>query len=357
MIHIILISTIILSYACRKHQALQKLPFIVLAFISSIRYMYGNDYTSYHRCFELIKSGSGNPFEEELLYSALNKLLPSFYILIVVTSIFFIHVIHMLIKINIESKYIWISVFIFLINPYLFLMNLSAIRQCIAMCFFILAVEMAIKKKIWGYFGCLIVAILFHKSAMILLPIIFLITNQKVNVKKIVIIMLGMILLLSYDDLTSVINNILGYFEFTSYSSYISDGIGNSIRATILSSCYFIYVLFNMPKMEGKYLVYGKLYLYGTMLSVLAYRISMLTRVQMYFDIFSIIVIPYLFTRRPMNGKLTIYAKSSETIYEVFNRYFLPCIIIIIYCLRYYSFFNNTLWESFYKYRTILDLL
>jgi transmembrane protein EpsG len=122
------------------------------------------------------------------------------------------------------------------------------------------------------------------------------------------------------------------------YIYYYEKGFQNCLRATLISSFFFFLVAFNMNKLKGKNTIYGKLALISTILSILAYKVSMITRVVMYFDIFMIIAIP------------TIFIKMNRGL----KKKLLFLIMLTIYLLRYYSFFTNPLWESFVKYKTIL---
>lgn len=357
MIHIILISIIAFAYLSRKSRRIQNFSFVLIAIVAAIRYMYGNDYFSYMQCHYWIRNGVRSPFDREILYTVLNKAISSFYVLIAITSILFIYIIYRFIAENVERKYVWVALFIFLMNPYLFLMNLSAIRQCIAMCIYIIALEDALRGRRIRFVIYILIASLFHKSVIVLLPTIFIINYKKVDVKRIITILCITSILLFFTDLPILVETIANVFSDNNYLTYVQGG-GNSLRATLLSSVYLVYVLFNLPELEGKYLVYGKLYLCSTILAILAFKVSMLTRTQMYFDIFSIVVLPYLFSKNKMTGRIAIYQRSlRKTIWGILNQYLLPVLIFMIYLLRYYSFFTNPMWQSFVKYRTILDLL
>jgi hypothetical protein len=108
--------------------------------------------------------------------------------------------------------------------------------------------------------------------------------------------------------------------------------------------------------LEGKYLVYGKLYLFSLALAVIAIRLSPITRIQMYFDIFAIVALPNMFKRNLEKGKVKIDKNNLGTaIIEILKRYVLPALIVIVYFLRYYSFFTNPMWERFTTYQTIFS--
>lgn len=358
MIHLIFISVILIAFLGRKNNLCYKISFLILAIVSCLRYMYGSDYYSYYLEYKHIQNGYNSPFENEWLFTFFNKIAPSFYVLIVATSLFFIWVIYRLLCDNLQEQQIWIGISVFLISPYLYLMNLSAIRQCMAMCFFIISIRAIEERNIKKYIFLIIVAALFHKSAIVLLPVYFVVNDKKVKNIDIVGIILLIVFLLSFSGLYDAVEKVAVLFNDSNYMAYLAKEEGNTIRATLLSSVYCIYILFNLPRMEGKNIIYGKLYLFSTIFVLLAYKMSTLSRIQMYFDIFSVVVIPYLLNISNINGKVKIYHQNIlKTVWEFVNRYILPILILVIYLLRYYSFFTNPMWQSFVKYRTILDLL
>lgn len=77
---------------------------------------------------------------------------------------------------------------------------------------------------------------------------------------------------------------------------------------------------------------------------MLAFRVSMLTRLEMYFDIFSIVAFPRMLAR----------PRRDETLPGFLNNVVFPAAILLILLLRYDSFFHNPMWERFCTYRTIL---
>ena len=358
MVHITLLGTIFLAFALRKSGLkIQSIPFIILCTFASLRYDFGNDYMSYYKKYKYIHA-TGKSYFDEYLFTFLNKISPSFYIMIAIISVAFVFIVWKMVKANVKKEYIWVSVFIFVISPYLFLMNLSAIRQCLAMLLFIISVKYIIDKNFIKYAVCIIIGCFFHKSAVILLPIYFFINTKKLSKKQIFIIVTAVIVLITVFDFNNFMIKIAILFDDTNYMHYATSGLENSIRATLLASIYMIYVLLNTRKVSGDKSVYVKLYLIGTIFGVLAFRFSILTRIQMYFDIFAIVAIPAIMEQIPMTGYIYIKRnKPVETIMDLLNRYALPCCIVLIYCLRYYSFFNNSLWDAFKTYKTIIPLL
>ena len=284
----------------------------------------------------LINSGLSAWGSRDILFRQLNLMIPNFFIYISVISFIYISVILFLIEKNIKVNQYWISVSLLLFNPYLFLIHLSGLRQTLAICFFILAVHFGIKRNLIMYLVFILVSVGFHSSAIFLLPI-YLILNDKPFSKRELTLSFLVTILLLFTPLFDVIANKL--FEFLpTYEHYYEMGLQNSIRSTMISSFFYLFVVLNIDKLKGKELVYGKLSLIGTMLSVLTLRVSMISRVEMYFNVFLILTIPHILDE--------ITSKRMKYVFLL--------IIISLYLLRYVSFFTTPLWESYFNYKTIL---
>lgn len=320
-------------------------PFYILSFgvlflFLSLRYEYGPDYVAYFEIHQNINRGIQAWGESDWLYKQLNLIFPNFYVLIAVLSLFYLITIYKLIKSNLKVEMYWFATMILLINPYLFLTHLSSIRQTIAICIFILSIKYIIDRKALKYFITIIIAANFHFSAIILLPLYFII-NQKQISKKIFFIIVMLLFVFIVTPLFEIVMEFFLQYLPYHYTIYYREGLGNSLRATIISSFYLALILFNFRKLEGKEVVYGKLSLIAAIIMILAYKVSMITRVGMYFDIFMIVTLPIIFSK--FNNKII---KISLFI-----------ILVSIYLLRYYSFFTNPINSIYYKvYTNLLGL-
>lgn len=356
MIHCLLLMCVILALVVRNRgKQIQILPFLLLFFIAALRYMYGNDYRNYYTWHYLIHAGGKSPYDE-VLFTLLNQVTPHFFVLIAVTSLVFILAVYRIMTDNLPQGWLVVGVFIFVINPYLYIMNLSAIRQCLAMILFMAAIPLAMEKKPLKYACIILIATMFHKSAIVLLPVYFFANTRQVRKRYVVSVTLCLLFSLFVFDIDVPVRWVAAQFDDANYIAHMNEGLGNSVRATLLSSLYLIYVLGNLPKLEGKALVYSKLYLLGTVLAILAFRVSMMTRIQMYFDIFSVVSLPLILKANTHRGCIVIRSYNVLAIFwDLANKYVLPVLLILVYILRYYSFFTNPMWKSFAEYHTIFS--
>ena len=349
MVHFILILSAIFAFSKYKNIRLTGLGFFLLSAFAALRYDYGNDYNSYRRAYDAIRSGE-SMFKNEILYGFLNKISPSFHILIAITAIFFVWVVYRLVKKQLIGVYQGMAVLIFVINPYLFLMNLSAIRQCIAMCIFIIATKYIQERNVVKYLLLILLASMFHTSVLVLLPVYLFVNDRPMSKLQTFILVAGMLILLFEGAaFTNLVETGLLILDDSNYTYYFSSGSTNSLRATLLTGVYFVYVSINLPNLKGYKLICGKLYLIGSFLGMLAVHLSMLTRIQMYFDIFSIIAIPAIIEHHINNAEVGWK--------KMVNLYFFPALLLVIYLLRYYSFFTNPMWHRFTIYHTFFEAI
>ena len=359
MVHVLLALAIFFAALGFKNKYIQRTAYVILFLFAALRFMYGNDYYNYYRWFNHIHRGGESGFKTEILYNLLNQILPSFPVLVALSSAFLIWVVYRLITKNLPTSYSWLGICIFVISPALFLMNLSALRQSIATCCFVIAVNFACRKKYLWYLVMVIVAALFHKSAILLLPFCLIANDKPVKQWVCWVILAGTVVLLMFSGLLlNIVVWVAEQFGDKNYIYMAEQDMQNSIRATLLTSVFFFYVLLNLPKLKGKPLIYAKIYMISPLLGVLAREISMLTRLQMYFDIFAVVALPSIFMDIRSRGAVKINRRNVLiTFWDCINKYAMPILIVAIYLLRYYSFFTNPEWKAFFTYRTIFMLL
>jgi len=338
MVHLVLL----LSWLFSSKYINRKLPFYIFSYFAlfafmALRYNYGNDFRGYLEIHRSLNMGLPAWGQSDFLFYHLNLMIPNFYVFIAITSLFYIISVWFLISNNLHPDAYWFAFLILLVNPYLFLIQLSSLRQTLAICFYIFAVYFAVKRNLVLYVVFVVLASGMHASAIILLPIYFLLTRKNISIMGIILLITLLIILLSTPAFEFIITGAMQLLKLN-YFHYYEEGLENSLRATILSSFYFLLVLFNMNKLKEKQIPFAKLALLSYFISILAFKLSMLTRVQMYFEIFTIIAIPMIFRSMKKGAIKTL----------------LFAIMLTIYILRYYSFFANPLWHSFVKYQTIL---
>lgn len=130
MVHITFLLCITLMFPWSKNKQVNKILFIISFFVlfifSAIRYGFGNDYFSYSKIYDAVqnkwyianKRDLLGYYQKQHLFLLINKLSPSFNFFICFTSFLFVSVVAVFVYKNVADNYRWLSLFIFLINPY-----------------------------------------------------------------------------------------------------------------------------------------------------------------------------------------------------------------------------------------------
>ncbi|MBE6663251.1 MAG: EpsG family protein [Ruminococcaceae bacterium] len=346
MVHFTLLTSSFIAFLRHNKKSLLLFSFMLLFIFSALRDGFGNDYDSYKNIYEIIKSTGTNSFyDDNPLFILLNKISPTFQWFIAITSFIFLFAVYKLIKKNVGEEYHGLALLLFLLNPYIFLINLSSIRQSIALALFIWAVSFAVKRKLIPFILLVFFASLFHTSAIVLLPVYFLAKPKKVSRAFLIvfIVVLAFLVLnpLSYDWMVGLFEEFL---SDTRYDRYFEDAQGNGLAATAVAVVYLIYVLLNIRRLDGKAAAYGKLYLISTAISVLAYKTNLFTRFDIYFIIFGLIAIPSIIQWNREN-------ETNRFLYML-NVYVFPAFILGTYGIKYYNFFvRDEIWVKFRTYK------
>jgi len=361
----------------------QLISFIIIFLFMALRYEFGNDYINHRFIHSDIQHGYiSNWHRMNFLFVFANIIITNFYWFIAILSFCYLIAFHSLIRRNLKSNQYWFALLLLLINPSLFLIHLSAIRQALAICIFIFAVYVSQKKfrlfprdkkinyqkNLIGfsvifenetfriqknntkitftysniinfilYTALIILATGMHTSAALLLPFYLILNQKKVSKISKILICLFIILMLFTPLSRIMITTALNFFP--QYEDYFSSGEGLDfgLGAIINTLFFFLLIFLNINKLAEKQRVYGKLYLTAITLTFIARVAPMITRVGMYFDVFIIIALPMVFSKMKKG-----YTRSLAF-----------AVMILIYIARLHAFYTNPMWESFWEYRTI----
>lgn len=280
------------------------LTFFVFFFVSAFRSMWvGTDTPSYYllygriNAFYSVESIQGH-MESGFMYFC--KLLsfiseePQF--LLIVTS--FIMLFFVFRFIHKYSNLFLLSVLIYVCDTFLF--NLTGMRQSLAMVLVVYSFDYILKKNFYYYCLIILLATMFHKSALLFLPVYFLF-NIEINLKKIIYIISFSAIAANFFQYTQKII----FFLFPSYIGYTdSVWFGEAKLATILKlimnfivfiTSYYFYSkqkIFLSKKQIQFYNILLWLSLIGSCISMLSIKATLFSREILYFTFFNIVLLP-----------------------------------------------------------------
>ena len=327
-----------------------KLAFLLIFIFLAIRFNYGNDYMNYYKDFITINSFSSIDFYDKALYYEPGWLLLirlfkpfGFFTLVMVLSLLNCVIFYLFIKRYVPVQYYWIAVFIYVFTPGFMLVHASAMRQSIAINLFIFSIPFIYKKDFLRYLLCITLATFFHFSAIILIPVYFLVfLNWRINnIGGGIILLIFLSLFIFGDRITPFLDNLIGNF-FQDYEGYIGTGskIESGIGLIFLS--LFLTAIIYYSRFEKKDIkILFNIAIIGFMFIPIGLLLAMISRVSMYFTPATIVVYPLLI------GKIK----------NPFQKNLFTFILIAFTLYTFTLFFSSEIFGEFYKnYRTIFSL-
>ncbi len=283
------------------------LSFILLAFLAGARYKIGgSDYNVYEYIYNLtppsplkIFQGKFHPFMllVERGYLLINSIFKIFFnkvnYLFLAIGIFSSF---LLIK-NLKkySKYVFLGVIIYLGKGYLYY-NFVAMRQVIAMMVSWYALEFLCQKRFVPYFLLIAIVSTIHSSALIMIPMYF-ILNKKLSNQKVIILLISFFII----GITGLFGRVL---ELISFVVPFGDKIvfylkGNSTGINIFNFIETIPILYfvlrhrNLLETKNPYFnlffncfIFNCIFLFGF------FNFAFITRVKDYFLIGHLVILP-----------------------------------------------------------------
>ena len=329
------------------------LAMVILFVFLSIRYYWGNDYEQYIDKFTIYNAidrfDYSDPDERwEVGWILLYRLFKpfGFFSLVIVLSAFEIGVYYWFIKKYVPREWYWFAIFLYVFNPYFMLVHASMLRQALAMGLVLLSIPYIFKKRFIVAALIIVFASLFHSSAKILLPIVFLgYLNWKMGNKGVIIggVLFFTILLLQ-NIVLHMVEETLSSLGLSKYVYYLEEGKETSELATGIGFVYQILmmcmVLYYEKKQDREIGLLFKLTALSFLFIPLGFVAQLFSRLGMYLQVPMIATYPHMV--RSIDNKIvrvgTLLLIMAFTVYD------------------FHVFFNSEIYGDFYiEYRTIFE--
>jgi len=344
------ISVIFYAYLARQKptEFWLKGSFVLIFLFLALRYDYGNDYGAYLKTFQEINRISSIDFFDKywrfepgwIFLCRLFKPL-GFFAMTAALALFTCIVYYRFIKKYVPQNYYWLAVFCYVFNPRFMLVHSSAMRQSLAIAIFVYSIDYIYKKDILCYCLCVVLASLFHSSALILLPVYFIgLFNYKIG--KIMATSLFSSFLLAFVFVKSFLPNINQFINvfFEKYEVYEGGAeIGTGLGLFLYGYLLLLILFYDRFQTEESSVLF-KIAIISFFVIPLGLSISMIGRIGMYFQPATIAVFPIIFCG--MKNKIQKTLSQS--------------VLILIYLYSFYDFFHTDVWKvAFGTYKTIFS--
>lgn len=315
-------------------------------FVASIRYAIGFDYFAYEKIFSSISKLSFSEifqtYHREFGFYILNKLISMAgggYItfLFLCNTIITFSVFYCIYR---YSTIPWMSIFLYLSLQF-FAQSMNLLRQFLAASLFLFCIFPLIKRKPLLYVGIVLVASLFHITAIMMLPFYFILPSS-ISLRKILLYIV--LFIVTYFFFDTVFLFLAPYFikDYVGYIDSIYWG-RNSFRYAIIPICYFLFTLYGSYTLdknrENNILINSGFF--AAFLSFFITKHFIIERLSLYFFLFSILLIP----------KVVLFKKQQSSQYKMKILY----ILVLIIGFSYFLFASSEGFHHVYPYFSIFD--
>lgn len=282
------------------------LTIIVYSIVIGCRYDVGIDYKAYKFWFEYDMNDIEMTMETDWLKSFLKFLglgYPSFFITMAAVQIGFF-----LSSFKTRPQIIVWGIFFFFTTLQFFI-SMNVVRQVASWCIFLYSIQYIQNKRFIQYILCIFGAMLFHKSAIVLLPLYFVPTNITLNrnILFLVYLLLFTVGTVLQDRITSIMSTValfIGYDQYSeslqqlmenvNFGSESSMGIMKYVWLILNSMAIYYYPILRERFRKQGFSIIFILYLLGILLDCIVGG-TILDRATMYFLPFRIIIYSYMF--------------------------------------------------------------
>lgn len=334
--------------------------FILVTFLGVIHYQYGSDYMEYYETYKEIES---TPFNLGLVmnrevyrepgWTLLNYLfryLGGFFTMVAVLNIVQNVIVYKFIRREVAKKWWPMAVFIYLFVSSYYLMSFSMMRQEFVMIVFLGLWKWINQRKWLRSLAIIFLCSFIHSSSLIFLPFAFwgYIPSNNRRLLSILYIVFLILLWFNTQFVGSILDMFYQYEKFNEFENIYQDDsrslhLGIGFFVNLLPFVVLISYVWNSKNIKTDNDV--KLVLLssvGFLIQPFSQFIALISRVGLYFSIFSIAALPIAYSS----------IKNKEL------RYGLLFIYIMIVCLDYYLFFRNPLWaKSYTTFHTVFEVL
>lgn len=283
---------------CNKRNPLKPVLFIIVFLFMGLRYGVGQDYFfTYVPVFNsILHTGTANGVEPGyILYNKIILFFSKDYAFLFI-SIAFIFCLMIFLTIK-EYKVSWLFVSVVFIAGGFYFYSFNVMRQCLTISMFYYSLKFVKRKKILLYMIINLLAFFIHKSAIIFIPLYF-VLGRKFSIKTYTILLLLIIILRS-----SVLPILFKLLEGTKYINYLTGYYNDSSSSKITVSqylnifCFVIYAYLSLKRDVSKdksFTIFMNVHFLGIISTVFVGIVPLIFRISTMFYLIQFVSVPYV---------------------------------------------------------------
>jgi transmembrane protein EpsG len=207
------------------------------------------------------------------------------------------------------SRLFELSIYVYITGG-LFLVTMNGIRQCLATAIIFIGTKYLINGNWFKYILIVIFASLFHQSALILIPIYFLVRYKAWTKATLILLSFSVIIVLGFNQFSKVLFSVIENSQYGVYSQF--DEGGASVIRVFVFAMPLVIAFFGREKLreiypESDYIV--NMALIGLSFMIISTSNWIFARFNIYFELYQIILISWIVkVFREKDQRLVYYA-------------------------------------------------
>ncbi|WP_456277297.1 EpsG family protein [Bacillus sp. AK128] len=192
------------------------------------------------------------------------------------------------------SRLLDISLYVYITGG-MFLVTMNGIRQSLAAAIIFLGTKFLIEGRFYKYTTLVIIASLFHQSALILIPIYFLVRTKAWTKATSLLVFSAIIIVIGFDQFSTILFSTIENTQYAHYQN-INEGGANIIRVIIYSVPLLIAFLgrekFNKINKNNDIIV--NMSIIGLVFMIIATQNWIFARFTIYFNLYQILLVSWI---------------------------------------------------------------
>ncbi|WP_394186443.1 EpsG family protein [Metabacillus halosaccharovorans] len=205
------------------------------------------------------------------------------------------------------TKMIEISLYVFITSG-MFIVSMNGIRQFLAASIIFWATKYLLTGKFKQYFFIVLFASTFHESALILIPIYFIVRREAWTKVTFLILSLAILIVIGFDQFSKILFSAIGNSQYGDYSNF-GEGGANKIRV-LVESVPVIIAFFGRHKLRElwpKSDIIVNMSVIGLLFMIIATQNWIFARFNIYFSLYNLILISWIIYLFKENNRKFIY--------------------------------------------------
>ncbi|MBT2736750.1 EpsG family protein [Bacillus sp. ISL-7] len=207
------------------------------------------------------------------------------------------------------SRLFELSIYVYITGG-LFLVTMNGIRQCLATAIIFTGTKYLIEGNWFKYIVIVIFASLFHQSALILIPIYFLVRYKAWSKATLILLLFSVLIVLGFNQFSSVLFSAIKDSQYGVYSSF-NEGGANILRV-IIFAIPLVIAFFGREKLREIYPesdIIVNMAIIGLSFMIISMGNWIFARFNIYFELYQIIILSWIVkVFRKKDQKLVYYA-------------------------------------------------